>query len=367
MSFATLGLAPSLVHAAERLGLMAPTAIQTQALPAILAGDDLRACAPTGSGKTAAYVLPLLQHWREAATAPQAERHTQALVLVPTRELASQVAELVRHLGEAMGSRPKVAVLTGGVSINPQLMALRGGVDLVIATPGRLLDVVAHSRLQLDHIRTWVLDEADRLMDLGFADELQQVLDLLPPKAQRQTLLFSATFPPSVQAVVDVLLKPEHTQVDITSTHQEDATIAERAILVDASRRTPVLCALLLEHQWPRALVFVGSRYSAEHVCFKLRAKGIEARAFHGELSQGARQQALADLKAGRLQVLVTTDLAARGLHIDQLPVVINYDLPRSPTGWRLSRCGRKVTVPSARTCCCSDIPASLTGCRWLR
>ena len=343
MSFTALGLAPSLDHAAQTLGLMAPTAVQTQAIAAILDGRDVRACAPTGSGKTAAYVLPLLQAWMLRDAPAAGGRTTQALILVPTRELAAQVAELVYLLGEAAGRRPKVAVLTGGVSINPQLMALRGGVDWVIATPGRLLDVVAHSPLKLDRIATLVMDEADRLMDLGFAQELDAVLALLPAKTQRQTLLLSATFAPAVQNLVGQLLRDEHHSVEVQDTHQQDATIAQRAIYIDAARRTSWLRTLAQAHPTQRILVFVASRYSAEHVTFKLKAQGISARAFHGELSQGARQQALADIKGGPLQMLVTTDLAARGIHIEGLPMVVNYDLPRSPDDYthRIGRTGR--------------------------
>jgi len=270
-------------------------------------------------------------------------RTTQALVLVPTRELATQVAELVYHLGEALGQRPKVAVLTGGVSINPQLMALRGGVDWVIATPGRLLDVVAHSQLKLHSLQTLVMDEADRLMDLGFAEELEQVLALLPAKEQRQTLLLSATFGPAVQDLVAQLLRPGHASVEVENTHQQDATIAQRALYVDAAQRTNVLRALIAQHPGQRMLVFVASRYSAEHVANKLYAKKIFATALHGELSQGARQRVLQEFKANQWQVLVTTDLAARGIHIDALPVVINYDLPRSADDYthRIGRTGR--------------------------
>ncbi|MDR2324156.1 MAG: DEAD/DEAH box helicase [Acidovorax sp.] len=342
MSFAALGLAPSLAHAAQCQGLIAPTAVQSAALPAVLQGQDLLACAPTGSGKTAAYVLPLLQQWMLADTAP-GPRNTHTLVLVPTRELASQVAELLYHLGQSLGQRPKVAVLVGGVSINPQLLALRGGVDWVIATPGRLLDVVKHSRLQLNCIHNLVLDEADRLMDLGFAEELERVLALLPATTQRQSLLLSATFPPAVQAVIPRLLRADHAKVEVEDTHQQDATIVQRAVLLDSSRRTALLRELVQTSAAPRTLVFVASRYSAEHVAFKLKAHGIAARAFHGELSQGARQAALQDFKSGALQVLVTTDLAARGIHIAELPQVINYDLPRSPTDYthRIGRTGR--------------------------
>jgi len=344
MSFTSLGLVPSLAHAAQAHGLIAPTAIQTQAIPAILDGHDLLGCAPTGSGKTAAYVLPLMQAWMLSDAAGQAGRHeTKALILVPTRELATQVAELVYFVGEALGRRPKVAVLTGGVSINPQLLALRGGVDLVIATPGRLLDVVAHSKLRLDTISTLVLDEADRLMDLGFAEELQSVLALVPAREQRQTLLLSATFAPAVQALVPTLLRATHEKVEIASTHLQDATIVQEAYYLDAAKRTAWLRELVTQYAGQRMLVFVASRYSAEHVANKLYDKGISATAFHGELSQGARQQVLQEFRSSQWQVLVTTDLAARGIHVEALPLVINYDLPRSPTDYthRIGRTGR--------------------------
>lgn len=344
MPFSALGLAPSLAHAAASQGLIAPTPVQSQAIPAILNGHDLRACAPTGSGKTAAYVLPLLQQWLLSDAAQrQGSRSTQALVLVPTRELAAQVAELIYHVGEAMGRRPKVAVLTGGVSINPQLMALRGGADMVIATPGRLLDVVAHSQLKLHTIDTLVMDEADHLLDLGFAEELEQVLALLPAKTARQTLLLSATFGPAVQTLVGQLLREGHASVAVENTHQQDATIAQRAIYVDAARRTSLLHGLITQYPEQRILVFVASRYSAEHVANKLYARKIYATAFHGELSQGAREKVLQEFKNHQWQVLITTDLAARGIHIDALPVVVNYDLPRSADDYthRIGRTGR--------------------------
>ncbi|WP_313296714.1 DEAD/DEAH box helicase [Diaphorobacter sp.] len=345
MSFSALGLAPSLADAAQSCGLTAPAPVQAQSIPAILAGHDLLACAPTGSGKTAAYVLPLMQAWMlsDAANQPSGARHAQVLMLVPTRELASQVADLIYRVGSALGRRPKVAVLTGGVSINPQLMALRGGVDIVIATPGRLLDVVEHSRLQLKTVRTLVLDEADRLMDAGFADELQQVLALLPATGARQTLLLSATFAPAVQGLADSLLRADHTRVEIASNHAQDATIVQRAISVDAAKRTALLRALVAQYPDQRMLVFVATRHSAEHVANKLYEKGIYATAFHGDLSQGARETVLEEFKRDRWQVLITTDLAARGIHVESLPLVVNYDLPRSPTDYthRIGRTGR--------------------------
>ncbi len=344
MSFSALGLAPSLAQAAHSSGLMAPTAVQQQAIEVVLQGRDLLACAPTGSGKTAAYVLPLLQAWMLGeAQRLHGPRQAQALILVPTRELAAQVAELIYVLGEASGRRPKVAVLTGGVSINPQLMALRGGADMVIATPGRLLDVVAHSRLQLKNIRTLVLDEADRLMDQGFADELGQVLALLPGTQARQTLLLSATFAPSVQALAAGWLRADHARVMIEPSLQQDADIMQRAIYIDSGRRTALLHDLAVQHAGQRMLVFVASRYSAEHVANKLYDRKINATAFHGDLSQGARRQVLDEFKNSQWQVLITTDLAARGIHVDSLPHVVNYDLPRSPADYihRIGRTGR--------------------------
>lgn len=344
MSFSALGLAPSLAQAAQSRGLIAPTEVQQLAVPEVLAGRDLLACAPTGSGKSAAYVLPLMQAWMLSDAAQRsAARETQALVLVPTRELAAQVAELIYEVGESLGRRPKVAVLVGGVSINPQLMALRGGVDMVIATPGRLLDVVEHSRLQLKTVRTLVLDEADRLMDLGFADEFKQVLALLPATAARQTLLLSATFPESVQELASQLLRADHVRVEIASMRQQDATIEQQAFYLDTNKRTALLLDLVKQYAGQRMLVFVASRHSAEHVANKLYDRKINATAFHGDLSQGARRQVLEEFKNQQWQVLITTDLAARGIHVDALPVVVNYDLPRSATDYvhRIGRTGR--------------------------
>ncbi|QNN58942.1 DEAD/DEAH box helicase [Diaphorobacter ruginosibacter] len=345
MSFLASGLAPSLAQAAQSRGLIAPTAIQQQAIPVVLQGRDLLASAPTGSGKTAAYVLPLLQAWMlgDAAAQRGGAKETQVLILVPTRELAAQVAELIYEVGVSLGRRPKVAVLTGGVSINPQLMALRGGADVVIATPGRLLDVVEHSRLRFTSLRTLVLDEADRLMDQGFAEELDRVLALIPATAGRQTLLLSATFPPAVQSLAANLLRPDHARVEIADTHQEDATIEQRAYLLDTDKRTALLHELVKQYPGQRMLVFVASRYSAEHVANKLYDRNINATAFHGDLSQGARRLVLEQFQNSQWQVLITTDLAARGIHVDALPLVVNYDLPRSPTDYthRIGRTGR--------------------------
>jgi len=257
---------------------------------------------------------------------------------VPTRELAVQVGDVLTHLGYPL--RLKVAVVYGGVSINPQMMGLRGGADIVVATPGRLLDLVDHNALRLADVQHLVLDEADRLLDLGFADELQRVLALLP--AQRQTLFFSATYADDVQALAQGLLH-DPVRVTVEAVEAQAPDIRQRAIAVDESKRTALLRHLMLENSWKRVLVFVATRYACEHVANKLYKAGIYATAFHGEMSQGARQDVLAEFKAGRWDVVVTTDLASRGIDIAQLPVVVNYDLPRSATDYthRIGRTGR--------------------------
>ncbi len=338
MSFTSLGLSTALVRAAGEAGFATPTPIQIQAIPAILRGADLLGSAQTGSGKTAAFALPLLQ--LVLHDQPHTPRRVRALVLVPTRELAAQVGEVLRSLAQHLPQPLKVVVVFGGVSINPQMMGLRGGADLVVGTPGRLLDLVAHNALTLSDVSRLVLDEADRLLDLGFADELNRVLALLP--AQRQSLFFSATFPPAVQALAGGLLhEPVRVHVDASPAHEPD--IVQRVIQVDASRRTELLRHLIKTQGWERVLVFVATKYAAGHVAAKLYDRGVFATPFHGDLSQGARQQVLAEFKDERWEVVVTTDLASRGLDIAQLPVVVNYDLPRSAVDYvhRIGRTGR--------------------------
>ncbi|MBK7053282.1 MAG: DEAD/DEAH box helicase [Rhodoferax sp.] len=335
MPFTSLGLSPALLRAVSAHGYLAPTPVQAAAIPATLQGRDVLGCAQTGSGKTAAFALPLLQHLESA---PQhSPRRALVLVLVPTRELCTQVGEEIRKLALHLPRPLKVAMVFGGVSINPQMMRLRGGTDVVVATPGRLLDLVAHNALSLGSVATLVLDEADRLLDLGFAEELARLLTLLPPK--RQNLFFSATFPAAVQALAQSLLH-EPVRIEVLPTSQSLPDITQRAIAVDAGRRTQLLRHLIGQHQWRRVLVFVATKHAAEIVADKLRKARIYAEPFHGELSQGKRTQVLADFKASRLKVVVATDVAARGLDIAQLPVVVNYDLPRSAVDY-LHRIGR--------------------------
>lgn len=340
MPFTPLGLSPALTHACAALGLAQPTPVQSAAIPDAVAGRDVLASAQTGSGKTLAFALPLLHRLQAGAAPKTAPRGVRALVLVPTRELAQQVSTVLAQLAHHAGLSARVVTAVGGVSINPQMLALRGGCDVLVATPGRLLDLASHNAIQLHTVGVLVLDEADRLLDLGFAKELQGVLDLLP--ARRQTLLSSATFPAEVQALADKLLR-DPVRVEVQAAQAAPVAITQRAIRVDTKSRTQLLRHLIQTEQWGRVLVFVATKYAAELVAEKLYKAGIYATAFHGDLSQGARQEVLAEFKDERWEVVVTTDLAARGIDILKLPVVVNYDLPRSATDYthRIGRTGR--------------------------
>jgi len=338
MLFSDLGLSAELLQAIAKTNYATPTPIQAAAIPSILRSQDVRACAQTGSGKTAAFVLPMLQ--RLMSRIPDDDRHVNGLVLVPTRELAVQVGESFRAFSRYLPQPIKVLTVFGGVSINPQMMALRGGADIVVATPGRLLDLAEHNAVRLSAVHTLVLDEADRLLDEGFADELTRVLALLPDR--RQNLLFSATFPPAVQSLAD-LLSSDPVRIDVEPTAETVPDIQQRSIAVDPDRRTQLLHHLIQHHGWERTLVFVATKYATEHVALKLQRLNVPAGALHGELSQGTRTAALADFKAGRLKVLVATDIAARGIDISELPAVVNFDLPRSAHDYlhRIGRTGR--------------------------
>jgi ATP-dependent RNA helicase RhlE len=308
MPFATLGLSPAIVAAVAKLGHEAPTAVQAAVIPAVLKGRDVWASAETGSGKTAAYVLPLLE--RLAHAAHRTPRPVRVLVLAPTRELATQIEGAFAIYGQGLPQRLKTCVVVGGVSENPQMMALRGGADVVVATPGRLLDLVSKNALRLGDVETLVLDEADRLLSMGFGDELARVLELLP--SSRQTLLLSATFPTAVETLAKKLLR-EPTRIRIEAEAREVPLITQRAIEVDVGKRTQLLRHLLKQQAWPAVLVFVASRHGADHVTDKLQRAGITAAALHSDLSQSARTGALAALKNGQIKVLVATDVAARG------------------------------------------------------
>ena len=341
MPFTSLGLSPELARAVAQAGYATPTPIQAQAIPVILQGGDVQGQAQTGSGKTAAFALPLLHNLqRLSLSASESPRRVRALILVPTRELAAQVGEVIRSLAQHLPNPLKTVIAFGGVSINPQMMRLRGGADIVVATPGRLLDLIDHNALRINTVTTLVLDEADRLLDLGFTEELNRILALLP--AQRQSLFFSATFPAEVQALADSLLRTP-VRIEVASEPVNEPIILQRAIEVDGKQRTSLLRHLVKENKWDRVLVFVATQYAAETIAEKLYKNGIFATAFHGALAQGTRTEVLQELKDKRWEVVIATDLAARGLDIAQLPVVINYDLPRSPTDsiHRIGRTGR--------------------------
>lgn len=336
MPFSSLGLSKPLLDAVERFD--EPTLVQLEGIPAALSGDDLLVIAQTGSGKTTAFVLPVLESWLGASRSKP--KRLDALILVPTRELAAQVREVMQDYARHLPERIKIVSAVGGVSINPQMMALRGGADVIVATPGRLLDLVDHNAVSLDEVGMLVLDEADRMLDFGFADELSRILSQL--SEPRQNLLFSATFPEKMEAIAsDFLRNPK--RIEIESEPEEAPNIFQRAIRVDTAKRTPLLRHLISEEEWERVLVFVGRKYTADHVADKLHRNGIAALSLHGDLSQGARNDVLRDFKNGEIQVLVATDLAARGLDIVRLPVVVNYELPRSPSDYvhRIGRTGR--------------------------
>ena len=348
MPFSLLGFSPdslpAFLRALSEKGYVAPTAIQSAAIPAILQGRDVVGSAQTGSGKTAAFALPLLQQLIHlsggVAVSSRVPRRTHGLILVPTRELAAQVGEAIVSFAKYLPQRIKVAVVFGGVSINPQMLNLRGGADIVVATPGRLIDLLEQNALKVSNVQTLVLDEADRLLDMGFGEELGRILAMMPVK--RQNLFFSATFPPEINALASVMLV-NPLRVEVKSEPEGEPDITQRAIEVDSSRRTQLLRHLVQTEKWKQVLVFVATKHAAEIVADKLRKVHIVAEPFHGELSQGKRNQVLQDFKAKKLQVVVATDVAARGLDIVQLPVVVNYDLPRSIIDYthRIGRTGR--------------------------
>ncbi|MFK7987694.1 MAG: DEAD/DEAH box helicase [Sandaracinaceae bacterium] len=340
--FASLGLSELSVRSTEAAGFERPTEVQSAVIPAVLEGRDVFASAPTGSGKTAAYLLPLLAPF-EAPRAPRARgerRPVAVLVVVPTRELAAQVGESFRAFGATLPAPPHVEVVVGGRSVNAQMLALRGGADVLVATPGRLLDLVRKNAVALDAVRTLVLDEADRLLAHGFRAELDAILAEVP--TGRQTLLLSATLPAKVRALAKQVLNAP-SQVDFGEKAAAPVTIEQRAIEVDRPRRTQLLRHLLDSTGAAQVLVFVATTHSTRHVAQKLRGLGFEAAPLNGKLSQGARDSALDRLKSGSLRVLVATDLAARGVHIDGLDLVVNYDLPRSTADYlhRIGRTGR--------------------------
>ncbi len=351
MSFASLGLSETIVRAVTEHGYSTPTPIQTQAIPAILNGGDLLAGAQTGTGKTAGFVLPLLQRL-SATPRPQGQRPVRALILTPTRELAAQVEESVRVYGKYSGLQS--AVIFGGVGINPQIATLRRGVDILVATPGRLLDLHSQGVADLRKIEILVLDEADRMLDMGFIHDIKRVLKLLP--AKRQNLLFSATFSDDIKKLADSLLNSP-ALIEVARRNATADIVAQKIHPVDRDKKRQLLSHLIKQHNWFQVLVFTRTKHGANRLAELLVKDGIPSLAIHGNKSQGARTRALAEFKSGDLQVLVATDIAARGIDIDQLPHVVNYDLPNVPEDYvhRIGRTGRAGNPGEAVSLVCID------------
>lgn len=341
-SFSELALIQPLLARLTELEYQQPTPIQAQVIPSVLAGRDLIAGANTGSGKTAAFALPMLQalftQKNTENTKGSKGNYVTGLILVPTRELAKQVADSIKSYAVHFNGAIKTVAVFGGVSANTQMLALRGGTDILVATPGRLLDLMSSNAIMLDKVKTLVLDEADRMLSLGFTDELSELLGKLPK--QKQTLLFSATFPEQVQTLTQELLNDP---VEIQLQSDDASTVVQRVFNVNKGEKTAVLAHLIKQHQWRQALVFVNAKNSCEHLADKLYKRGIEAEVFHGDKGQGYRTRILEAFKSGEIDVLIATDIAARGLDIEKLPVVINFDLPRSPSDYmhRIGRSGR--------------------------
>jgi len=344
-SFTELGLIPQLLARLTELEYQQPTPIQAQAIPSVLAGRDLIAGANTGSGKTATFALPMLQHLSQrkdaeklANKATSKGNYVTGLILVPTRELAKQVADSIRSYAVHFNGAIKTVAVFGGVSANTQMLSLRGGTDILVATPGRLLDLISSNAVKLSRVQTLVLDEADRMLSLGFIEELSALLALMPKK--KQILLFSATFPEQVKALTQELL---NNPIEIQVQSSDASTVVQRVFTVNKGEKTALLAHLIKQNQWRQALIFVNAKHHCEHLAEKLSKRGISAEVFHGDKGQGERSRVLDGFKAGEIEVLIATDIAARGLDIDKLPVVINFNLPRSPSDYmhRIGRSGR--------------------------
>ncbi len=336
MSFSSLGLFQPLLHAVADKEYSVPSPIQKEVIPAVLSGRDVMAAAATGTGKTAGFILPLLQ--RLSSGPGVRSNHIRVLVLTPTRELAAQVAGSVADYGKYLPL--KLGVVYGGVKINPQMMKLRGGVDVLVATPGRLLDLFGRNAVNFSQLETLVLDEADRLLDMGFLDDIRKILALLPQK--RQNLLFSATFSPDIRLLTDNLLH-NPVKIDITPKTVAAKTVKQWLLEVDKTRKPALLTHLIRKYAWRQVLVFTRTKDGADRLVQRLTREDISALAIHGDKSQGERTRALTAFKAHEIRVLVATDIVARGIDINELPQVVNFDLPKVAEDYihRIGRTGR--------------------------
>lgn len=351
MTFASLGLIDPLLRELDSLGYQTPTPVQLQAIPAVLAGRDVMAAAQTGTGKTAGFALPLLQRLSEEQQ-PVASNSVRVLVLVPTRELAEQVHESFGEYGAQLPLRS--FAVYGGVSINPQMMRLRKGVDVLVATPGRLLDLYRQNAVKFNQLQTLVLDEADRMLDLGFSRELDAVFAALPKR--RQTLLFSATFSPVIRSLAGVLLD-DPVSIEVSPPNTAAKAVKQWLVPVDKKFKGELFLHLLKKNRWGQVLVFVKTRRGVDELFEILTQQGISCDAIHGDKTQPARLRALERFKAGEVQILVATDVAARGLDIDDLPQVVNFDLPIVAEDYihRIGRTGRAGASGEAISLVCAD------------
>jgi len=352
MSFEKLGLIAPIQKALADEGYERPTPIQNESIPILLEGKDLLGCAQTGTGKTAAFALPIIQQLHERRGERKGKRTLQALVLTPTRELASQVAQ--SFVAYSRYADIKTTVVFGGVGQGPQVAALRAGMDVLVATPGRLIDLMGQNLCDLSHVSTFVLDEADRMLDMGFIHDVKRIIAELPQ--ERQTLLFSATMPEEIAALAGKILRKPET-VSVTPVSSPVEAIDQSVYFVDKGNKGKLLIHLLKDPDIVSALVFSRTKHGADRICKTLNRAGISAGAIHGDKSQGARQNALANFKSGKTWVLVATDIAARGIDIEQLSHVINYDIPNEPETYvhRIGRTGRAGLSGTAISFCCFD------------
>ena len=352
MSFDSLGLNADILRAVAEQGYREPTPVQRQAIPVVLEGRDLMASAQTGTGKTAGFTLPILQLLSAKPAQGKGRRPVRALILTPTRELAAQIGENVRDYSKYLNLRS--LVVFGGVSINPQMMKLRGGVDLLVATPGRLLDLAQQNAVDLSQIEILVLDEADRMLDMGFIHDIRRILARLP--AKRQNLLFSATFSDEIKTLAEKLLD-NPSQVEVARRNTASEQVTQHVHFVDKKRKRELLSLMIGQGNWQQVLVFNRTKHGANHLAEQLNKDGITAAAIHGNKSQGARTRALSDFKSGQIRVLVATDIAARGLDIEELPHVVNYELPNVPEDYvhRIGRTGRAAATGEAISLVCVD------------
>ncbi len=350
--FTDLGLSEALLKAVGDKGYETPSPIQAQAIPAVISGRDVMAAAQTGTGKTAGFTLPLLQRLSSSKGNKVASNNVRALILTPTRELAAQISESIEMYGKYLNLHS--TVVFGGVKINPQMMRLRQGVDVLVATPGRLLDLYNQRAVKFSQLEVFILDEADRMLDMGFIRDIKKLIAVLPK--DRQNLLFSATFSPEIRALAKGLVnKPLEISVDAENSTAEKVT--QWLAAVDKKRKPAVLTHLIKENNWQQVLVFTKTKHGANKLTKHLEAEGLTAAAIHGNKSQGARTKALAAFKDGSVKILVATDIAARGIDIDLLPQVVNFDLPNVPEDYvhRIGRTARAGNTGQALSLVCAD------------